>query len=218
MSRDPLQTITLPVLVDADSPENADGEGTCFPSPGRTKFMSVRTIQAYEILRRARKIFPGKKLWLFIGVKGLERAYRRKNERAYQGENERALLEAIEQVRPWTPFLQIQAGTVKEDWTGDKIWEGARWLYSSVMSNALQTARLVMWWAYKGERIVAPAVYCPDWETAAFALMGSIRVCPKCEKMFIPSAGNVVYCTPAHGVAHRTALSRGRKKASQGKA
>jgi hypothetical protein len=43
-------------------------------------------------------------------------------------------------------------------------------------------------------------------------LMGSIRVCPKCGTPFIPKSENVDYCTPAHGVAYRTSLSRWRAK------
>jgi hypothetical protein len=209
MSRGPLHSITLPILVAADTRETADGESTCFP-PGHTSFTAFRIVNPSEVVRRGGQI--GKEERLYRGILQLARAY--------EGKDERAIPVAIEQVRPWNPSNRIQVGTIREDWTGNKKWEGARWVYSSVMTNALQTARLVTWWPYKGDRISAPAVYCPDWKTAAFvaASMGCVRICPKCKKLFVPPTDNVAYCTPAHGVAYRTALSRWRKKARQEKA
>jgi hypothetical protein len=67
----------------------------------------------------------------------------------------------------------------------------------------------VMWCLDKKEKF-SPGIYCRDWKTAAFVLMcmGSIRVCPKCGNSFVPKTDNQDYCTPAHGVAYRTAKSR----------
>lgn len=203
MSRDPLQTVTLPVLVDAETPEDADGWGTCFPAPNRTKIMAVRLVKPEDIQQRVHKIFPDREILLFIGAIQLKRAYGAKDERELQ--------EAVEKVHPWVP--RIIGSRVSNNPSADK-WAGARWDYSSLMSNALQNARLVMWWREKGESLISPAVYCPDWRTAAFVMtfMGSIRVCPKCKRVFVPSADNVDYCTPAHGGAYRTSRSRWRAK------
>lgn len=200
MSRYSLQTVTLPILVDAESVQQSDGWGTCFPSPGRTKRMAVRVVKAKDIRQRVRKIFPDREIFMFAGVNQIDHAYGVKDERELQ--------DALEKVLPWVPRI---GGSIVS--YADK-WARARWDYPSVMSNALQNARLVMWCPYKGERLLSPAVYCPNWKTAAFVMtfMGSIRVCPKCERVFVPTADNVDYCTPAHGVAYRTARSRWRAK------
>jgi len=61
-----------------------------------------------------------------------------------------------------------------------------------------------------------PALYCPDWKTAAFVVtfLGRVRVCanPKCNAVFVPSTDKEHYCIPAHGVAYRVARSRWRAK------
>jgi hypothetical protein len=212
MSRDPLHNVTLPILVDADSTEQADGWGTCFPAANRTKLMAVRVVNAGEIKRRLLKIFSSKEVsrtnekFLYLGAGLLNRAYEAKDEWALQ--------EALKQVHPWIPRI---SGKESVNPDADKR-EGARWDYSSLMSNALQDARLVMWWPWpeQGQRFASPAVYCPNWKTAAFVamFMEYIRVCPnpKCNRPFIPKTDNQDYCIPAHGVAYRTALSRWRKK------
>jgi hypothetical protein len=204
MSREPLQTVTIPVLIEAENADATDGWATLSPSEGRTKFAAVRRVGTDEVRARLPKIFPDKQFSLFRGLGRLQRAY--------EAKDEYALRAAIEEVRPWVPT--IAGGSIKEDWTGEKIWDGARWEYSSLMSNAIQAARLVLWWPGGEDRLVSPALYCPDWKTAAFALsfMRSIRVCPKCGKPFVAIAENVDYCTPAHGVAYRTERSRWRAK------
>jgi hypothetical protein len=202
MSRDPLYSVTLPILVDVEKLEEADGWGTHFPGAHRTRIMAVRVVKPEDIQQRVRKIFPDGEIFLFVGADQLKHAYGAKDERECQ--------EALERVRPWVP--RVFGGQKSINYDGDKIWAGARWEYSSLMSNALQHARLVMWWPRKGESLMSPAVYCPDWKTTAFVMtfMGSVRVCPKCQRVFVPSADNVDYCTPAHGVAYRTARSRWR--------
>jgi hypothetical protein len=202
MSRDTLYTVTLPVLVDA-LPEEAEGWGTHFPGAHRTTTMAVRVIKPEEIQKRVREIFSDKEIFLFAGASQLEHAYGARDERELQ--------ESLRKVYPWVP--RIMGSREVSNPKADK-WAGARWDYSSLMTNALQNARLIMWFPYRGDRLSSPAVYCPEWRTAAFVMtfMGSIRVCPKCNNPFVPSADNVNYCTPAHGVAYRTARSRWKAK------
>jgi len=211
MSRYPLQTVThpvaLPVLV-AEEAEKADGCCTAFPRPNRTSFVNVRVVTEAEIKRRLPKIFSSKvvsrtnEMILYVGAGQLMRAY--------EARDARALEDALKNVQPWVPRIPGEE-SVNAD--ADK-WEGARWDYSSLMSNAIQDARLVTWWPGNKAPLVSPGIYCPDWKTAAYVmlLMGTIRVCPKCGNPFVPKTDNQDYCTPAHGVAYRTARSRGRKK------
>ena len=85
------------------------------------------------------------------------------------------------------------------------------------MSNELEQVRLVAWWSEGGERMLAPAVFCPDWKAAAFAMLwvGGIRLCPKCNRPFEPKKDNQEYCRAEHGGAHRTARSRDAKKRAE---
>jgi len=191
MSRDPLQSVTLPVIVKARRLEDADG--WCFPN-ARDSF-AVQVVKAEDVQRRLRQIFSPEDVFLFTGIKQLKTAH--------DSQDARATLDAIEKVQPWTrgPLtLSTPKGT---------NWIGVRWVYSNLMSKLLEGPRLVMWCSDK-EGTFLPGVYCPDWRAAAFVLlfMDSIRVCPKCGNSFIPKTDNQDYCTPAHGVAHRTARSR----------
>jgi len=210
MSRYPLQAVTssLAILVDADTLEEADGWGTCFPAPSRTKFMAVRVVKNTDIEGRLQKIFPREELPLVVGAAELKRAYHKKDEFAFR--------QAFEKVRPWVPSFGGLGRWSLESLgpsSGDKWAAGVRWIYSSLMSNVLQNARLIMWCSDR-ERRFWPALYCPNWRIAAFVLefIGRIRVCPKCTTIFIPSTDNQEYCKPAHGVSYRTAQSRWRAK------
>lgn len=203
MSRDLLQTVTLPILVDAEDFRNADGWGSRF-SPNRYGFMAVQVVRPENVKSRLPKIFPGNHILLFAGADQLKRAYDTKDELA--------LKQSLERVRPWIPEL-LGSKWPAPDLKSEVKWLGVRSVYSNLMSKALQSARLIMWCSDKEGRYL-PGVYCPDWTTAAFAtaLMGQLRACPKCSKPFIPKAGNVDYCTPSHGVSYRTERSRWKAK------
>ena len=97
MSRYSLQTVTLPILVDVERLEEADGWGTHFPGAHRTRFMAVRVIKAEDIQERVRRIFPDKELFLFVGANQLAHAYEAKDERELQ--------EALKKVHPWVPSI-----------------------------------------------------------------------------------------------------------------
>jgi hypothetical protein len=212
MSRDPLQTVTLPVLIDAKRLEDADGWATCFPPTRSYSYRAVRVAEKWEVKKRLPDIFPSKarsqlnEKLLYVGAGLLKRAHDAKDELGLQP--------AVENVLPWVPVLEGHPPKFRAP--GEAKWAGVRVIYSSLMSNVLQDARLVMWCSDKEGRFL-PGVYCPDWKTAAFVtmVMEHIRVCPKCHQPFIPKADNVDYCTPAHGVAYRTARSRTKRRAQK---
>lgn len=91
-----------------------------------------------------------------------------------------------------------------------------------LVSNKLCDVRLVLWWfGFDKEEMFergkfTPAFFCPDLKTALFfkGLLGQIRICPRCEKVFVPRKGNIDYCSPAHRDAHRVARWRAQKQAT----
>lgn len=203
MLRDREKQLHFPILIDAEDPENADG-WLGFP-PG-TLFRKVQAVEADEIKKRMTKTFRGgDDLNLFRGLDSL---------RAAEEDWDDGKLKAANQlVRPW--ILKIPGSIVTEP--PEKKWARARWDYASLMSNALQRAQLVVWFREKDERLLSPAIYCADWKTATFvaAWMGGVRICPKCEKPFVPKKDNQGYCRPEHGAAYRTERCRNNKKAGR---
>jgi hypothetical protein len=198
VSRDPLHTVTMPIVISAGR-EAADGWTTLI-GPNRTGFAAVRVVKLHEIQRRLKELFRGKESLLFAGAATLPLAYELKDEQVLQ--------QSLERVHSWIPLYGAGPRPTKRP-----ADEGVRWLYSSLMTNLLQAARLVMWCSDKRGRFL-PGVYCPDWKTAAFVtlFMNHLRVCPKCGAPFTPNRETQNYCTPAHGVAHRTARSRWRAR------
>ena len=135
-------------------------------------------------------------------------------QRAYEARDESAFRLAVESVWKWVPHVGSETFHPLKD---EKAWKGTNWIYSSLMANLLEGTRLVFLYTEKDEhQRLIPGLYCPSWEIAAYAVMGTgrVRVClnPKCGRPFIPPSEKESYCTPAHGVAHRTARSRWRKK------
>jgi hypothetical protein len=202
MSRQPLQTVTLPILVSAAS-EYAEGCWTA-EIDGWVTTKNARVIPPPEIERRLPEILRRKDLDMLKALDALDRAY--------ESADSWGLREAIHKVCPFLPTIRGEVVTLE---LADKNLRGlARLFYSQLMSTALQHARVVMWFTTEGPRPFSPAIYCPDLRTAVFAMRwaGGIRICPKCEKPFVPGQDNIGYCTPAHGVAYRTARSRAKKK------
>ena len=89
--------------------------------------------------------------------------------------------------------------------------------YSRLLSRLLRGARLVMWYSYVESRWT-PALYCPDRETAVFAmrLLGRIRVCAYagCRDIFVPQSTDQDCCKTEHATAYRKARSRHNQKNS----
>ena len=83
------------------------------------------------------------------------------------------------------------------------------------MSQALDSARFVLWWSGKQFR---PALYCPELKAAVytFLLMSIVAgrgwgVCPHCGEFFVQKRPDQNYCTIAHREAHRVARWRAAK-------
>jgi hypothetical protein len=217
MSRDHAQTVThLPVLVEVDELREADGRGNFLPAD-RAEESAVRVVQAKDIKARLPKIFPPKELDLLLGAIQLQQAH--------GARDDLALEIASQKVRPWLPDfvdplpvwqleIDLKHGRVSRKTTGVNRRYPAILNYCRLMADMLQNVRLVIWFAEKEGRFL-PALYCPDWKTAAFAFTftGGIRVCQntKCSKIFVPLADNVAYCEPACREAHRVARWRHRK-------
>ena len=119
------------------------------------------------------------------------------------------------------PLFGLSPGQEKEAierWSGYRHGPRAeadeKWLLSQLMSEALGTAKLVLWWSGKRFR---PALYCPDNKTAinAFLLMKAAGtgwgVCPKCGSFFEQKRSDQTYCSIAHREAHRVARWRAAK-------
>jgi len=209
MSRNPIHAVTLPVLVNAEKREGADGWVTFYPGPHNKRSVAVRVITPGEVKRRLREIFPKPEdVSLFNGTTGLKFAYETEDELAFQRH--------FENVRPW---LESVAKGARTQWSFESSpkrpnWgAGVRWVYSTLINRLLRDARLIMWCSDKELRFL-PGVYCPDWKTAAFAtvLVNHLRVCPKCDVPFIPRIPKQYYCKPSHREAHRVARSRLRAK------
>jgi hypothetical protein len=217
MSRDHAQTVThLPVLVEVDQLKEADGRGNFLPD-NRAEESAVRIVRAKDIKTRLPKIFPPKELDLFLGAIQLEQALGARDDLALQ--------RASEKVRPWLrdfvgeiPVWQMEIDTkhsrVSRKPVGVNRPYAALLNYCRLMADRLKSVRLVMWFAEKEGRFL-PALYCPDWKTAAFAFTftGGIRVCqnPKCSKVFV-GKDNVTYCKPPCREAHRVARWRHRQE------
>lgn len=95
---------------------------------------------------------------------------------------------------------------------GPKADRDHRWLLSQLISEALTSVRVVLWWSGREFR---PALYCSDLKAAlyVFLLMKIARgqgwaVCPKCGEFFEQKRSNQNYCSIAHREAHRVARWR----------
>jgi hypothetical protein len=197
VSRDRYKTVTLPVLVSLEKPlEEADG----WVYLDRVNHRAVQVVEPKDIQERLRKIFTTPKdIFLFTGAGELKSAYDTKDVLA--------LRRSVERVSAWVPGWSGRPWNLGTETKPN--WVGVRFIYSALMTNLLRDARSVMWCSDK-EGCFLPGIYCPDWKTAAFGtmFMGHLRVCPKCGDPFTPKTDNQDYCTPAHGVAYRTAKSR----------
>jgi hypothetical protein len=219
MSRYSLHTVTspLPVLVNLGDEEwvkDADGGRAHFLA-GEHSHAFLRLVRSTDVKERLQKIFAPKEISLFLGAIQLRQALDARDEWALQN--------ASQKVRPWLPdFAEIPTRVLEIDAkrktaslkiTGINHRYSGFLNYSRLIADMFAKARLVMWFSEKDGRFL-PALYCPDWKTAACVVtfMGRIRVCPKCSSVFIPSDDKVEYCKPEHGVAYRTARSRWRAK------
>jgi hypothetical protein len=123
-----------------------------------------------------------------------------------------------------SPLFGLKPGQEKEAierWSGYRRGPRAetneKWLLSQVMSEALDSVRIVLWWS--GTRF-RPALYCPETKAALYMhfLMKIVpgqgwAVCPKCGWVFEQRRPDQNYCSIAHREAHRVARWRAAKLA-----
>ncbi len=98
---------------------------------------------------------------------------------------------------------------------GPRAETNNEWLLSQLMSEALNSVRLVLWWS--GNQF-QPALYCPHAKSAVytFLLMKIVAgrgwgVCPYCGEFFIQNRSDQSYCTITHREAHRVGRWRAAK-------
>jgi hypothetical protein len=197
MSRSPLHTVTFPILIGSGREEPHGW----LPTRGGG-FAAVCEVREKDLGAQTSSFLGAKSFELYRGLDLLKRAF--------DGKDEWELSNAVRMLRPHYP--QLHPGFTKiEDWSGDNKWEMARYLYSEHMTWAVSRSRLVVWFPNQAAGLLSPAIYCPNLKTAAFVALfrGGMRVCPKCGTLYVPDKATRDYCTPAHGVAYRTARSRG---------
>jgi hypothetical protein len=98
---------------------------------------------------------------------------------------------------------------------GPRAERDERWLLSQLMSEALASVRLVLWWSGSQFR---PALYCSETKAALYAFLlmkvsagQGWGVCPKCGEFFVQERSDQNYCSIAHREAHRVARWRATK-------
>ncbi len=120
MSRDPLHTVTLPILVDLEkSLSEADGWLNIVSETATRisdRHVAVQVVRPErDIEKRLGKIFSPKDISLFAGVENLKAAY--------DAEDVLTLHRAIKQVSPWEP------GPWKLGTDADPNWIGVHAIY-----------------------------------------------------------------------------------------
>lgn len=203
MSRYPLQTVTLPILIPASGEGDPLGWWHFYPEKGGEEVIGVRAVNPEYIKAKWRSILPAADRELFESLSELPRAY--------ATEDRKEILRVSKRTQGFIP--EIPGTRLEFNWADENVIVGARGQYASLMTTALQSVRLGLWFTAK-KRLFSPAIFCPDWRSAAFAILftDGLRICPKCKLPFIPEKETQEYCTPAHGVAFRTARSRAKKK------
>ena len=140
----------------------------------------------------------------------------------------RELERDLEFAKVITPLFGLKPGQeleALERWGGYKLGPMAesdgRWLLSVEVSEALKSARLVLWWSGKQ---FTPAFYCEDIKTAmyVYVLVQSVRgkgwgLCPHCGDFFVQRRADQIYCLIAHREAHRVARWRAAQVKKSGK-
>jgi hypothetical protein len=200
MATIPLPAVThLPVLIRSKAGMSVDGVGTLFGRGTEISGLHVVTKkEAFAYLDKWKCSSP--ELWgLVRDVARLQLVQREKNWMEFQ--------KVLVQVRKWVPHFGGDAEI--EHIRTSRNWKEAGWAYSGLMSNLLQTARFVVWYSPKDNRL-HPGLFCPDIEVAVYATVGMdyLRICkkPGCNVPFIPYPKTTQeYCTPAHGNADRVA-------------
>lgn len=211
MKRNSVQTVTLPILVEATTAKEADDWGTFFPDNWEGS-MFVRVVTEQDVKKWLRTELSPKEAQMFLGLSLIKMGIDERDEytlmRGYEKLGTAAKLVSPEE---WTVDLPTRDGSkISLKSGGGQRWRATDYNYSRLLTQKLKNTRLVMWSSREKYQRFLPALFCRDKQTAVFAmrLAGTLRVCPKCETPFVPTAGNVAYCSPEHRNAHRVARFR----------
>lgn len=180
----------LPILVEAEDEEKVDGY-----LASSSKHTAVHRVTPGEIAKEIERLQgEDKKLW--SAVESLRTAYRR----MHPPEIEEATETLQGRIFWGTTRNQPREGTRGTAWAD----------YSGLVNDALEAARFKTWWHPDAEHLLNPALFCPDWKTAAFAMLfsGRVRLCPHCNAPFVPKSAKDEFCDKKHAAAYRTQQSR----------
>lgn len=213
----PLHTVTLPILVAAwEVREQPDG-WVCLVSDSPTRYEESERAVCVVTDKDIKKRLTPEEIALVDGALQLRQAYAERDDYFLERTSQK-IEQSFKHVRAFVPRFKRERAAKLVKVRGN--WPGVRWVYSSLMSNLLRDSRVVMWCSDKDGKFL-PGVYCPNWRTAAFALMfmDGMRICPQCGIWFSPETCKQEYCKTSHGVNYRTARSRwnAKQRAKDGK-
>jgi hypothetical protein len=216
----------LPILIDANTPEDADGVVNRVTESERRvsqRNTAVKVVRPEEITARvlSGKVFSPKDpdRPIYEALKTMQVA---STEWDWPG-----FRKAYELARTCIPFSLGSGANIKR---GGK----ARWVYAGLMNNGLRHVHPVLWFPYnfdswsaapgpedeeeddKQGRLAAPGLYCGDEKVAAnlMLLLDYLRVClhPKCMKLYVPKAVNQRCCCQRHSNSLRVKRCNDNKK------
>lgn len=197
----PLQTVTLPILVDAQSPEDAEG-WIGIPTGGGHSVRSVRLATPRDGARPSAKEKSMRDTISELRTAIIDRDIER-------------LKRAVET----SAKKSSSGGTLSFAWSGKsptQILEAARWEYSMLVSVSLEGIQTVIWTPGNGRKRPRLALYCPPGSSSAImqTMASQTRFCAneKCRAPFTPSSAGQKYHAPSCGIAVRTRRSRANAK------
>ncbi len=222
MQRYQLRTVTdIPVLIPCEAGKPCDGLANFY---AHLLFEEVRIVKPEELKNLRTSLKPDEARFL-ADCLALRVAANKRDQLALEGPYERLWPFITGQANWPSPVKVIQidpdfhlgwpdpgvAKAFASGASGELSWIHV--FLPQLVTNALRDVKLVLWWFKKQQKFI-PAIFCPDLKTALFlkGLLGEIRICPRCNKPFVPLNANIDYCSPAHREAHRVARWRAQKK------
>ena len=202
MPRDTYNTVTVSILIPV-SKEWAEGE-TFYDEPIRVRAFTDEDID--------QKTACGKQTWSqvpesqklqILNIVAVIRAL----ESDDRGAAQRAILALKEKAGPLVLGI-VKASLNEPGFLQDTLVKD--------LCNRLDSVRLVLW---KTQGRIAPGILCPDISTAFFVHLlmsavgarASLRLCPKCGKIFLQKRADQDYCSVKCRESHRVERWRARK-------
>jgi len=232
MSRNHNKTVTskesFAVLIQALSPQQADGKATFMQGVGSTIDVRAVTLNELKAASRDMNKLDGERFSALLALRGaleacdslaLAKAKERLERTQQLDERYQNLTKRLEKLdrsldKLVAPFLDI----VPELRRHADIEGSPSWLLSSEVSRMVGfKSQIVLWEAHGAFR---PAIWCSDLNAALYihtffiAPTGGLgfRVCPYDGEQFFQDVPNQEYCCPAHREAHRMARWRSEQK------